>query len=116
MEVQLTDAIYESLHNHIPSNATFLAERLLAERDTEENRSLLAECYMAENKHYKVFNILKDCNSEMNKYKYAVSCIKISKLKEAEKALLGPELGKQTKNLDVIPNGSFGLYLMGVIA
>jgi hypothetical protein len=44
---------------------------------------------MAENKHYKVFHILKDCSSEMNKYKYAVSCIKISKFKEAEKALLG---------------------------
>jgi len=52
----------------------------------------------------------------MNKYKYAVSCIKISKFKEAEKALLGPELGKQNKNFDAIPNGSFGLYLMGVIA
>lgn len=71
---------------------------------------------MAENKHYKVFHILKDCTSEMNKYKYAVSCIKISKFKEAEKALLGPELGKQNKNFDVIPNGSFGLYLLGVIA
>jgi len=47
LESQLTDAIFESLHNHIPSNATFLAERLLAERDTEENRSLLAECYIA---------------------------------------------------------------------
>lgn len=71
---------------------------------------------MAENKHYKVFHILKDCTSEMNKYKYAVSCVKISKFKEAEKALLGNDHGKQQKNLDMVPNGSYGLYLLGVIA
>lgn len=76
----------------------------------------MAECYIAENKHYKVFHILKDCTSEANKYKYALSCTKISKFKEAEKALLGSELGRPHKNLDVIPNGSYGLYLMGVIA
>ena len=35
LEVQLTEAIYESLQNHIPTNATFLAERLLAEKDSE---------------------------------------------------------------------------------
>lgn len=52
----------------------------------------------------------------MNRYKYAVSCVKISKFKEAEKALLGSQLGKNPKNFDVVPNGSHGLYLMGVIA
>jgi hypothetical protein len=52
----------------------------------------------------------------MNKYKYAVSCVKISKFKEAEKALLGNDHGKQQKNLDMVPNGSYGLYLLGVIA
>lgn len=52
----------------------------------------------------------------MNRYKYAVSCIKISKFKQAEKALLGVQPGRQTKNLDAVPNGSFGLYLLGVIA
>lgn len=71
---------------------------------------------MAENKHYKVAYILKDCTSEINRYKYAVSCVKISKFKEAEKALLGSEPGRQTKNLDAVPNGSYGLYLLGVIA
>jgi len=36
----------DSLQNHISSNASFLAERLLCERDTEEYRQLLAECYL----------------------------------------------------------------------
>ena len=35
LENQLIEAINDSLHNHIPSNATFLAERLIAEKDTE---------------------------------------------------------------------------------
>lgn len=70
---------------------------------------------MAENKHYKVFHILRECTSETNKYKFALSCVKINKLKDAEKALLGSELGKPNKNLNLIPNGSYGLYLMGVI-
>lgn len=79
MEAQLIEAIHESLNNHIPSNATFLAERLLAERDTEETRCLMADCYFAENKHYKVFHILKDAKSEANRYKFAVSCNKINR-------------------------------------
>lgn len=33
LEGQLIDAIQDSLQNHIPSNATFLAERLVAEKD-----------------------------------------------------------------------------------
>lgn len=33
LETQLIDAIQDSLQNHLPSNATFLAERLLAEKD-----------------------------------------------------------------------------------
>jgi len=45
-----------------------------------------------------------------------LSCTKISKFKEAEKALLGSEIGKPSKNFDLIPNGSYGLYLMGVVA
>ena len=112
----MTDAIYDSLQNHIPANATFLAERLLAEKDTEEVRGLLAECYMAENKHYKVYYILKDCKSESNRYKYAVSCVKIGKFKDAERALLGSDLQKISNRFDNVPNGSFGLNLLGVIS
>ena len=52
----------------------------------------------------------------MNKYKFALSCLKTNKLKDAERVLLGNELAKPTKNLSSIPNGSYGLYLMGVIA
>ena len=46
------------------SNAVFLAERLIYEKDNEENRNILAECYIAENKPYKTYSILKDCKSD----------------------------------------------------
>ena len=94
LETQLIEAIHESLNNHIPSNATFLAERLLAEKDTEDTRSILADCYFADNKHYKVFHVLKEAKGEANRYKFAVSCNKINRYREAEKALLGAEPGK----------------------
>lgn len=29
--------------------------------------------------------------------------------------MLGSEFGKPNKNYDLIPNGSYGLYLLGVI-
>lgn len=70
---------------------------------------------MAENKHYKVFYILKECKSEMNRYKFALCCSKINKYKEAEKALLGGSDQSKTKNYDLVANGSYGLYLLGVI-
>ena len=70
---------------------------------------------MADNKHYKVYQILKDCTSDANRYKFALSCVKISKFKEAEKALLGSEIGKPHKNLDSVPNGCYGLFLLGVV-
>jgi hypothetical protein len=55
------------LHNPEPSNAIFLVDRLLAERDDEENQFLLAKCCLALNKHY---TFLKDCTSEIYNYKY----------------------------------------------
>jgi anaphase-promoting complex subunit 3 len=60
----LIEAIFDNLQNHIPSNASFLAERLFAEKDSEDTRNILAECYLSENKPYKAYFILKDCKSD----------------------------------------------------
>lgn len=57
---------------------------------------------------------MKESKTESNRYKFAVSCIKINKYKEAEKALLGSETMK-IKNYDNVANGSYGLYLLGVV-
>ncbi|CAD8189852.1 unnamed protein product [Paramecium octaurelia] len=116
LEQQLVEAILDSLQNHMDQNATFLAERLVYERDTEEFRSLLAECYLQENQPYKACHILKDCKSEFNRYQYAVSLFRNQKYKEAEVALVGTQFSNQfsiqTQN---VPNGGFGLLLLGQI-
>ena len=51
----------------------------------------------------------------MNRYKFALSCSKINKYKDAERALLGSELQSKSKNYDSVANGSYGLYLLGVV-
>jgi len=122
LQIELIEAINDSLQNHIYSNAVFLGERLLAEIDCEESRSILAECYMADLKAYKAFHILKDCKSEQNRYKFALVCLKLNKLKEAERALASSASSGNNKYLleitkpENVPNGSHGLYLLGLIS
>lgn len=103
-----------------------MAERLLAEQDGEETRGILAECYMAEsflteNKYYKVYDVLKHCRSEMNRYRFALVCLKLHKYEDGERALL-PENGLFSIELlgrrvggDSVPNGCYGYYLLGLI-
>ena len=53
----------------------------------------------------------------MSRYKFALACTKINKYKEAERALLGAaeQTRSGSKNYESIPNGSYGLYLLGVL-
>ena len=67
LESQLVECIQASLSNHLATNASFLAERLLA------------ECYLAENKVYKLVTLLKDSTSDMNRYRLAVALLKVNK-------------------------------------
>lgn len=98
LEPQLIQSILFSLQNHIPSNASFLAERLISEKDCEEYRGLLAECYIAENKIYKLKGLLQNCKSEINKYRLAVALYKMNKIKEAEKVLLSGTINNNQHN------------------
>jgi anaphase-promoting complex subunit 3 len=123
LQLELVDAIQDPLQNHIYSNAVFLAERLVAENDCEESRALMAECYLSEMKPYKAYYILKDCKSELNRYKFAVVCLKLNKLKEAEKALTHTFTDGNNRfilnhsfKFENVPNGANGLYLLGLIS
>ena len=69
-------------------NASFLCERLLAQIDNEEVRLLLAESYLGEGKAYKAYEVLRGCTTGPNRYKLALTCIKLNQLAEAEKVLL----------------------------
>ena len=87
-ERQLLESAKNSLRFELYGNASFLCERLLAQVDNEEVRLLLAESYLGEGKAYKAYEVLKGCTSGPNRYKLALTCIKLNQLAEAEKVLL----------------------------
>ena len=49
---------------------------------------MLAESYLGDGKAYKAYEVLKGCSSNANRYKLALTCLKLNKLAEAEKVLL----------------------------
>lgn len=104
LELQLLHNIKESFQHHVVSNATFLAEKLLAERDTEETRLVLGECYFAEAKHNMVYRLLKGCQTPAAKYLFSMAAIRINKFENAENTLLSDPA--------CLENG-FGYYLIG---
>ncbi len=84
----MLESAKNSLRYELHANASFLCERLLAQVDNEEVRLLLAESYLGEGKAYKAYEVLKNCSSGPNRYKLALTCIKLNRLAEAEKVLL----------------------------
>ena len=87
-ERQLLESAKNSLRYELYGNASFLCERLLAQIDNEEVRLLLAESYLGEGKAYKAYEVLKGCTTGPNRYKLALTCVKLNQLAEAEKVLL----------------------------
>lgn len=90
----MIESVKQSIRNELYSNASFLCERLYAEVKNEDVKLLLAECYLGEGKAYKAYEVLKDCTSNANRYKFALTCIKLNKLAEAEKALLNKKASR----------------------
>ena len=82
-----------------------------------------------EGKAFKAFEILKDCQTAKNRYKFALTCIKLNKYKDAELALTGAKLLQNARNQNYligdhhlnlnenrfIPNGASGYYLLGFV-
>ena len=91
MENQLIESVKQSIRNELFTNASFLCERLYAEVKNEDVRLLLAECYLGEfilkvkrlsvgeGKAYKAYEVLKDCVQNANRYKFALTCVKLNK-------------------------------------
>lgn len=119
-ERQLLEAVKNSLRYELHANASFLCERLLAQVDNDEVRLLLAESYLGEGKAYKAYDVLKGCSSPPNRYKFALTCVKLNRLSEAEKVLLDQNNIRSLSLMDPehlkkVPNGAAGLYLLGHI-
>lgn len=79
MENQLIESVKQSIRNELFTNASFLCERVYAEVKNEDVKLLLAECYLGEGKAYKAYEVLKDCAQNANRYKFALTCVKLNK-------------------------------------
>ena len=116
----MVESVKNSLRFELYANASFLCERLLAQVDNEEVRLLLAESYLGEGKPYKAYDVLKPSTSPANRYKLALTCMKLDRPNEAEKVLLdltnSRSLGlMDQENLKKVPNGAAGLFLLGQV-
>ena len=49
---------------------------------------------IGEGKAYKAYEVLKDCQANANRYRLALTCLKLNKLQEAEKALLNKKAAR----------------------
>ena len=70
----LQDAVHNSMLWHQNENATFLAERLVAEERTEETLHLLATTHFRANKPSYAYSILKGLTSQVRMPRASVCC------------------------------------------
>jgi anaphase-promoting complex subunit 3 len=114
MENYLYECVRSSLRGYLYKNATFLCERLCAEFPSESNVHLLATCYFRSNQAHRAYHVLKGTKSRQCRYLFALACMQMECLEEAEAALVG---SLEPSGEGAVPGaGSAGsCYLLGVI-
>ncbi len=85
----------------------FLAERLVAQFPSEPNLLLLATCYHRSGQTFRCYALLRGLSGEASRYLFAVCCVELGKITEAEGVLL------VNSEVEAIPNGAAGVYLLG---
>jgi hypothetical protein len=109
---------YLSLYQY--STAQFYSERLYSISSISDHLYLLAKCYYLQGNIRQVYYLLREEKISLScRYLFAIVCITLGKLNEAEESLLPFEHlnPKNMINEDIkdIPGGTNGLYLLGVI-
>lgn len=112
MESYLYECVRSSLRAYLYKNATFLCERLCAEFPSDSNVHLLATCYFRSNQAHRAYLVLKGTKSRQCRYLFALACMQMESLEEAEAALLGSLEGGEA-----LPGAgaAASYYLLGVI-
>lgn len=113
MENFLYESVRSSLRAYLYKNATFLCERLCAEYPSEGNVHLLATCYIRSNQAHRAYHVLKGTKSRQCRYLFALACMQMECLEEAEAALLG-SLEPSGEGLAGAGSAA-SYYLLGVI-
>ena len=85
-------AIWHCLNHYDFSDATFLAERLLAESGSDEAVFLVATCYYRQGRVDQAHHLLtrEGANTPSSKFLLAKCCTDLKRDKEAESVLRGP--------------------------
>ena len=107
MECSMKATIRSNLDDSLSSNAIFMAERLVAQFPSESNLHLLATCYHRGGQTFRCYALLRGLAGPDARYLFAVCCIELGKLTEAEAVLL------RDGDEESIPNGAAGVYLLG---
>lgn len=115
MESSLAAWAQHSLSNHLYENAVFLAERLCAEAPSEASRLLLANAYYASDQPSRACAVLSASSAGANRYLLALCHVKLGRMVEAQRALLGSAVAADPDATAPVPNGAAGLYLLGTI-
>lgn len=112
MEDLVSRTIQASLSNFCYENAIFIAERYVSHsKRSEHSLNLLATCYTQASKYAMAYELLKNSSLPQNRYLYAYCAFKMGKISEAE-SILKPK----GRSLSEVPNGEYGLYLLGLIS
>ena len=117
----LREQIWRSLRLNLNSNACFIAERLCAQNNEEENAYVLAVTYHRLGKPSRAKEALRGRQSEQCRYLLAQCYIELGDLVAAEKELLGSACGNEAEGISYdsseyqnrVPNGAAGFYLLG---
>lgn len=123
MAVVLKGLVQHFMSISLYENAIFYAERLYYEAPTAESLHLLALCYYRMGKVNQTYLLLREASHRLssadNKYLYALACIALDKLYDAENTLQvvdGNGLPKLTLDaMQKVPGKASGVYLLGKI-
>jgi anaphase-promoting complex subunit 3 len=106
---------------YLHDTALYFAERLYYENSSDANLHTLASCYYRQGKLSQVCLVLQDCINTTtlleNKYLYALACVSLDKLSEAEYALT-PRCHSNKLTVEAVgdtPGGACGVFLLGRI-
>ncbi|KAF0295081.1 Cell division cycle protein 27 [Amphibalanus amphitrite] len=101
-------AIWHCLNHYAYSDATFLAERLCAEVQSDESVHLLATCYYRSGRPGQAHTLLHSRQPRLPAARYllALCCFELDRLAEAESILSGGSILKPKGHDDV--SGEFG--------
>lgn len=112
-------AIWHCLDHYAYADATFLAERLSAEVDSDEALFLLATCYYRSGKTGQAYSVLrrKGPTSAKCKFLMAKCCLDLQKLSEAESILTGGDPSR-SRNLEEIISefGEHACFALQILA